>query len=105
MMQFLSSEGPFCRYCGLAVFRDMTAKSLLLGWYGALSLLINPLTVLINLVLRSKVANLPDPVPPNDGRPYGRPFDPGPPLMSRPIAIIGAALPFLVLALMVIVNL
>lgn len=105
VMQFLSMEGPFCRYCGLAVFRDMTAKSLIMGWYGVLSLLINPLTVLVNLVLRSKVAALPAPVPPNDGRPSGRPLDPGQPLMFRPIAIVGAALPFLVLLLAVLVNL
>jgi hypothetical protein len=27
-------HGPFCRDCGLAVFRDQTAKTLVQGWWG-----------------------------------------------------------------------
>jgi hypothetical protein len=105
VMLFQSTPGPFCRDCGLAVFRDMTAKTLIGGWWGYASFFITPITVLINLARRGKVANLPAPVPPMDGRPYGRPYDPGVPLMGRPIAILGAAIPFLLVFFLVIVAL
>ncbi|WP_203829287.1 hypothetical protein [Actinoplanes palleronii] len=34
VMRFLSNEGPFCRDCGLGVFRHMTSRTLVQGWYG-----------------------------------------------------------------------
>lgn len=94
LMQFRRKEGPFCRDCGLAIFRQMTAESLIQGWWGYASSVINTVTVLINLARRGKVANLPAPQPPADGRPYRRPLDPGQPLYARPAAVVGALLPF-----------
>jgi hypothetical protein len=103
MMQFLHIRGPFCRDCGLSQFRDMTAKTLIQGWYGYASFIITPITVLVNLIRRGKVANLPQPVPPPQGAAYRRPLDPGPPLLARPTAVIGLAIPFVLLLLLVIV--
>jgi hypothetical protein len=105
MMSFLHVEGPFCRDCGLSVFRDMTAKTLIGGWWGYISFIATPVTVLINLTRRGAVAGLAAPMPPPDGRPHQRPADPGAPLMSRPIAIIGALIPLLLLILIIAVNL
>jgi hypothetical protein len=103
MMQFLHLRGPFCRDCGLAHFREMTAKTLIQGWYGYASFVITPITVLINLIRRSKVANLPQPAPPPHGAAYRRPLDPGPSLLARPMAVIGLAIPFVLLMLLVFV--
>jgi hypothetical protein len=54
---------------------------------------ITPITVLINLIRRDKVAKLAPPQPAPDGQ-SGRPMDPGPPLLSRPAAIVGLIIPF-----------
>ncbi len=96
LMQFMRSEGPFCRDCGLAVFRETTAKTLIQGWWGFASTVITPVTVLINAARRGKVANLEQPRPPAGGRPYRRPVDPSPALFARPSAIIGVCIPALV---------
>jgi hypothetical protein len=103
IMSFLHTKGPFCRDCGLAVFRDMTAKTLIGGWWGYVSFAATPITVLINLTRHGKVASLAPPMPPPDGSPHRHPADPGPPLMSRPIAIIGALVPVLLVVLLLIV--
>ncbi|MBO2454226.1 hypothetical protein J4573_44565 [Actinomadura barringtoniae] len=104
MMSFLHMKGPFCRDCGLSVFRDMTAKTLIGGWWGYLSFAITPFTVLINLVRRGKVAGLGPPMPPPDGSEHGTPADPGPPLMTRPMAIIGAGIPLFLFFLLILVS-
>jgi hypothetical protein len=103
-MRFLSLSGPFCRDCGLGAFRQMTARTLIQGWYGYASFLITPVTVLINLVRRSRVAGLPAPraLPDGQSRP---PMDPGPPLLARPSAIIGLAVPFLLILLLIVIIL
>ncbi|WP_280258795.1 LppU/SCO3897 family protein [Nocardia wallacei] len=88
VMQFLRQPGPFCRDCGLATYRRMTVESAWLGWWGFLSLVINPITMLINLPGRSTVAALAPPIP---GSPR-QPMDPGKPLLRRPAAL-GLLLP------------
>ncbi|MQY04608.1 hypothetical protein ACRB68_26650 [Actinomadura sp. RB68] len=98
VMSFRSLEGPFCRDCGLSVFRKLTADTLIQGWYGYLSLLITPITVLINLARRGKVAHL---AQPTGG---GQPMDPGPPLLARPTAIIGIFMPLILILVIVLVN-
>ena len=100
MMQFLHLTGPFCRDCGLATFREMSAKTLIQGWYGYASFVITPITVLINVIRRGKVANLPAPRPPAQG-PHGRPMDPGAPLMTRPAALVGLFIPVFLVMLVV----
>lgn len=100
IMQFRSLKGPFCRDCGLATFRQMTAQTLIQGWYGYASFVITPFTVLLNLFRRSSVAGLPAPQP----SPYGQsrqPMDPGPALLARPSAIIGLAIPILLPLLLI----
>jgi hypothetical protein len=92
VMRFLSLDGPFCRDCGLATFRSMTSRTLVQGWYGYASLIITPITVLINLVRRDTVASLPAPRP-NQYAPSRPPMDAGKHLMARPMTWIGLAIP------------
>ena len=100
LMRFLKLQGPFCRSCGIASVRDMTAKSLWQGWWGVGSSIVNPITMLRNIGPMQKFKSLPEPAP---GAP-GRPMDPGKPLFRRP-AILGLLLPILVIAAIVISNL
>jgi hypothetical protein len=98
LMRFLRMEGPFCRDCGLGTFRHMTSRTLVQGWYGYGSFIITPITVLINLFKRSKVASLPAPQP----NPYGpsrRPMNPGPRLLARPMTWLGLCIPVIVAGL------
>lgn len=105
LMRFLSLKGPFCRDCGLSVFRDMTSKTLVQGWYSYGSLIAAPITVLINLWRRDKVASLPAPQPAPDGT-SRRPMDPGKRLLARPMTIIGLCIPVvLVMALVLLAAL
>jgi hypothetical protein len=102
VMQFLSTHGPFCRDCGLGVFRHMTSRTLVQGWYGYGSMIITPITVLINLFRRNKVAKLAPPQP----NPYGpsRPaMDPGPRLLQRPMTWIGLLIPFALLFALILI--
>ncbi|GAB1692848.1 hypothetical protein [Krasilnikovia sp. M28-CT-15] len=104
VMRFLSMPGPFCRDCGLATFRAMTSRTLIQGWYSFVSLFAAPLTVLINLSRRNRVASLPAPQP----NPYGPsrpPMDPGPRLLHRPMTIIGLAIPIGAVAFITIMTL
>ena len=96
VMRFLKLEGPFCRTCGIATYRDMTAKSLWQGWWGIGSAIINPITMLINLPTRAKFGKLPEPVP---GAP-GQPMNPGKPLFMRP-PILFLLLPIALIVLIV----
>jgi len=97
MMRFLKLQGPFCRSCGIATYRDMTAKSLWQGWWGIASAIINPVTMLINLPERAKFNRLAEPVP---GAP-GQPMNPGKPLFRR-AAILGLVVPISVIGLIVV---
>jgi hypothetical protein len=101
VMRFLRMDGPFCRDCGLATFRLMTSRTLVQGWWGYASFIITPITVLINLAKRGKVANLPAPQPAPNGQ-SRQPMDPGPPLLARPMTIIGLAIPFALFLLFVV---
>jgi hypothetical protein len=100
VMRFLHTDGPFCRDCGLGTFRHMTSRTLVQGWYGYASLLITPITVLMNIVRRGKVAKLAPPQP-NPFGPSRAPMNPGPRLLARPMTWIGLAIPFLLVALIV----
>lgn len=98
-MQFLKSPGPFCRDCGLATYRRMTVESMWIGWWGFLSAVVNPVTMLINLGSRSTLTKLPPPIP---GGPR-IPMQPGKPLFHRAEFLLAAALilvgPIILLAL------
>jgi hypothetical protein len=94
VMRFSKIEGPFCRDCGLSAFRETTGHTMVAGWWGYFSMILAPLTILLNLVRRGRVAKLPAPVV-IPGR--GRPADPGRPLLLRatalgllvPLALVG----------------
>ncbi|MGI5240952.1 hypothetical protein [Dactylosporangium sp. CA-139066] len=101
LMRFLSLQGPFCRDCGLATFRSMTSKTLIQGWYSYGSIIAAPITILINLFRRGKVASLPAPQPAADGSGQ-RPMDPGKPLLARPMSIIGLCIPVALFVLFVV---
>ncbi|MER6841619.1 hypothetical protein [Streptomyces platensis] len=49
LMRFLSRSGMFCRSCGLATYREMSARTLWQGWWSPLSVAITPVTLLMNL--------------------------------------------------------
>ncbi|UGT44698.1 hypothetical protein LTV02_15445 [Nocardia yamanashiensis] len=79
-MQFRKLPGPYCKTCGLASFRQMTAESLVEGWWGPISfVLCNPVTILVNLVNRAWLNGLGEPIP---GQPR-LPLNPGKPLTRR----------------------
>lgn len=105
MMQFRHVDGPFCRDCGMATFREMTSKTLIQGWYSYASFVITPIIVLWNIINRGKVARLAPPQP----SPYGgarQPMNPGKRLLARPISIIGLCVPFvLIIGLILVIAL
>ncbi|MFI0741015.1 hypothetical protein ACH4PU_23460 [Streptomyces sp. NPDC021100] len=83
MMRFFSQKGLFCRTCGTALLREMTAKTCW-QWWSPFSLIIfTPLTLLWNLSVHAKLKKLAPPVPGG----HGPQPDPGAPLFSRPGAI------------------
>lgn len=98
LMRFGSLDGPFCRDCGLAVTRQFMAHTLVAGWWGYLSMIIAPITLIIDAVLLNKLHRLPPPGPPAPG---GRRIDPGPPVFSR-WQIAGLLVPVAVLALILV---
>jgi hypothetical protein len=100
LMRFLKLDGPFCRTCGIASVREMTAKSMWQGWWGIGSAIVNPFVMLSNIGPWKKFNELPEPAP---GAP-GRPMDMGKPLFKRP-AVLGLLLPVLVIAAIVVGNL
>jgi hypothetical protein len=101
LMRFRRLDGPFCRDCGVAVFRDMTARTLLQGWWGFASFFITLAIVARNAILRGRFASLG--VPRRDPAvqaPNARPFDPGKPLLRR-AAALGLLVPLVVLGIAV----
>jgi hypothetical protein len=100
MMRFLRMEGPFCRDCGLGTFRHMTSRTLVQGWYGYGSFIATPITVLVNLIKRGKVARLPAPQP-NPFGPSRPPMNPGPRLLARPMTWLGLCIPIVVLGIFI----
>ncbi|MGW1165530.1 LppU/SCO3897 family protein [Streptomyces sp. NPDC002550] len=102
IMRNLWRKGTFCHTCGLAVFRKMQSDTLAQGWWGPMSMLITPITLLINLFTLSKIRKLPAPV-----APQGPGLDPGRPVFSRPTGIVGLfpLTAFAVLVLLVLVGL
>ena len=96
MMRFLRREGMFCRTCALASFRDMQADTMVMGWWGPLSVLITPFTLLGNLSTLSGIRRIPEPVTAG----FRPPLDPGKPVFRRPAGIL-ALLPLGLLGLAV----
>ncbi|WP_225824555.1 LppU/SCO3897 family protein [Streptomyces naphthomycinicus] len=97
IMRFLRRGGVLCRTCGLAVFRQMQSDTLVRGWWGALSMLITPVVLLLNLGALARIRKLPPPAT----AAWRPPLDPGRPLLRRPAGLIGLV-PLTALALVVI---
>ncbi|HEY1488219.1 MAG TPA: hypothetical protein VGF84_19080 [Micromonosporaceae bacterium] len=90
-------RGPFCRDCGIATFRRATATTLVGGWYGIISLVTAPFTLLANVSRRRRVAGLAAPLNPYPGR---SPLSPGRPVYLR-WQILGLLAPVALIALIV----
>ncbi|MET7965673.1 hypothetical protein [Micromonospora sp. NPDC005305] len=88
LMRTLTQRGPFCRSCGIALCRDLSAKTLWQGWWGPISMIITPLLLIGNLVTRVRLGRLGEPVP---GAP-GTPATPGKPVFRR-AAVLGLGIP------------
>ncbi|MFC5665822.1 hypothetical protein ACFP3U_22910 [Kitasatospora misakiensis] len=80
IMRFLKQPGPFCRTCGTAMVRDMSARTLVQGWWSYLSGIFTIVTLLRNLAAHNKIKDLPPPAPGT----HGPQLDPGVPLTKRP---------------------
>ncbi|GAA2672431.1 LppU/SCO3897 family protein [Streptomyces lunalinharesii] len=93
LMRFLSRRGTFCRDCGLATVREMSARTLWQGWWGPMSLFITPVTLLMNLGPAARFRGLTAPT--GGFRPA---LDPGKPLLRRPEALL-FLVPMLLVAL------
>ncbi|MFD5465175.1 hypothetical protein ACFWIQ_20440 [Kitasatospora sp. NPDC127059] len=78
--RMLRMHGPFCRTCGTATVRDMSARTLVQGWWSWVSPLLTVITLLLNLGANGRIKRLPPPVPGT----HGPQLDPGTPLGSRP---------------------
>lgn len=78
--RMLRMHGPFCRTCGTATVRDMSARTLVQGWWSWVSPILTVITLLMNLGAHNRIKRLPPPMPGT----HGPQLDPGAPLGSRP---------------------
>jgi hypothetical protein len=103
LMQARSREGPFCRSCGIATFRDLQNRTLMTGWWGVLSLLVfSWSTPLRNLRSLLRVRRLGAPVrDPAVISPLAAPLPPGRPLWKRPGPLVPLVLAAAALLLVV----
>jgi hypothetical protein len=99
LMTFRNLKGPFCRDCGLYVWRRMTDATLLRGWLGMFSFFIAPVTALVNVVNLHRITSLPPPVPGTGLRP---PADPGSNMLHRPGVYVYAAVIVVVILILVV---
>ncbi|MEU9167719.1 hypothetical protein AB0D34_07980 [Streptomyces sp. NPDC048420] len=78
-------DGPWCRKCGTSLIRKYSTRTLCLGWWSPLSLLIAAPAVLVaNARAYLQIRRLPPPVPlPGHPQP-----DPGKPILLRPRAYV-----------------
>jgi hypothetical protein len=89
-------SGPFCRTCGVASVRDLSADTLIKGWWSYSSWLQSPVILFMNLFAHNKIKALPEPMP---GQP-GRQLPTGSPLLQRPAAI-GLLVPVLIAVVLI----
>jgi hypothetical protein len=64
VMQRLTYRGQYCRDCGTARFREVQSKTMLLGWWGYFSFVINTYNVFHNMSVERELRGL--------GAPQGR---------------------------------
>ncbi|HBX76986.1 MAG TPA: hypothetical protein DEG43_05015 [Acidimicrobiaceae bacterium] len=80
-------SGPMCRECGLSTARSFQATNLWAGWWGLISLVVNPFKILGNFMNSRKVKRLSPPVEPSKLAP----LSPGRPLWQRPAMALPVA--------------
>ncbi|GAB3923617.1 hypothetical protein GCM10029976_014090 [Kribbella albertanoniae] len=99
VMRWLKLTGPFCKTCGTATVRDMTAKTMVQGWWGIGSAIVTPFVMLSNIGPAQKFKQLPEPQPGQR-----QPMNVGKPLFKRPQALM-LLVPIAIIAAIVIGNL
>ena len=80
--------GPFCRSCGIEVFRRQMAHTLGAGWWGVISFVTNFGVILGNLRARRAITTLAEPL----ASPIRPPLPSGRPLWRRPATWVAPAL-------------
>ncbi len=85
IMRSLRRRGTMCRPCALATFREMQADTMVQGWWGPMSVVITPITLLINLGALSTVRRIPEPVVAG----HRPPLNPGKSVFKRPQGVLG----------------
>lgn len=58
-LRHLVLRGPLCRECGLVAWRHMTLDTVLLGWWGLLSVFATPLTLVLNAAVLVRLLRTP----------------------------------------------
>ncbi len=93
MVRLVAEGGPYCRDCGLAMFRELTSVMMVHGWWSVVSPVVAPAVILLNLRARRAVLRLGGP---GDRCPYVtpnmRPLPPGKPVLARPKSWLGLVL-------------
>ncbi|MEU0027407.1 hypothetical protein [Streptomyces sp. NPDC006335] len=84
-MRGQSLDGPWCRRCGTSFIRKYSTRTLCLGWWNPLSLLVGaPAALVANAAAYRQLRRLPPPVPlPGHPQP-----DLGRPVLQRPPAYV-----------------
>lgn len=80
-------EAGLCRTCGIEIFRSMTSRTLVTGWWGIISFFANALAIFRNVDEWNDLRRLDEPRRRNDAEiltPLQRPLAPGRPLWLRP---------------------
>jgi hypothetical protein len=96
-----AEPGAFCRDCGIAIFRQFTARTLSSAWWGPVSAVLAPIVLVRNGLARRKVAALAPPQNPARGR---RPMNVGKPVYLRR-QIAGLLVPLAVLIALILITL
>ncbi|MFB3739790.1 MAG: J domain-containing protein, partial [Candidatus Velamenicoccus archaeovorus] len=96
--QVRTVSGDLCRDCGIAMFREAQAGTLLKGWWGFIAFFANVLYVLQNAAARQALGRLAPPrrTPRSRLTPRSRPLVPGRPVWQRAGFLLSAGLAVLI---------
>lgn len=86
----MRTDGPFCRSCGIAMFREMTDATLLYGWWALPAVIDNLVVIVLNLLSSVSIRRLAPPAwdPSVADKPWYRPHPLGLPLLLRPGSLL-----------------
>ena len=89
-VRLATHRGPFCRDCGLTLFRNLTSTTLSSGWWSPFSIFVSPIVLLLNLIGRARLAALSPPVGDSPWiAPNQRPLPRAKPVLARPLSWVG----------------